>query len=214
LDRYLKPTEFLDWDSFDLREEARQLTVGDQSKEEKAISLFYFMRDQIKYCITPDLFRKENFKASITLKRGYGHCVPKAVLLSSLARAIGIPCRLQFADILNHQLPPDQQKLLGTYHGYVEFLLGGRWISANPAFDLEMCDRYDIIPVEFSGLDDALFHRLDRNGRLHIEYIADHGTSDDLPYDVIISAFKDVLSQKYEFFGQEKIRMMQVTKFK
>jgi uncharacterized ferredoxin-like protein len=40
MDRYLKSTEFLDWDSFDLREKARRLTVGDQSKEGKAISLF------------------------------------------------------------------------------------------------------------------------------------------------------------------------------
>ena len=39
---------------------------------------------------------------SATLARGYGFCVNKAVLLAALARAVGIPARLGFADVRNH----------------------------------------------------------------------------------------------------------------
>jgi hypothetical protein len=41
---------------------------------------------------------------------------------------------------------------LGTnvfpFHGYAELYLGGKWVKATPAFDLKMCEKNRIIPVE------------------------------------------------------------------
>ena len=174
----MRPTYCLDFKSSTVKEKANQLMGELQTKGEIAVTFFYFVRDEIKYRLTTDMFDKENFKASATLKRGYGFCIPKAILLASLLRAAGIPSHLHFADIRNHCLPPKILELLRTdlliYHAYVELFIGGRWIKATPTFDIEMCKKYNIIPVEFTGMNDALFHRLDCDGRLHIEYVADH----------------------------------------
>lgn len=79
-----------------------------------------------------------------------------------------------------------------TYHGYVDLFLNDRWVSVNPAFSRKMCEKYEIIPVEFNGSDDALFHHIDSKGRLHIDYIKDLGTHDDLPFDEIVTAFRNM----------------------
>jgi hypothetical protein len=38
-------------------------------------------------------------------------------------------------------------------------------------------------------MNDAIFHPFDMEGRRHMEYIADHGSFADLPYDRIIESF-------------------------
>ncbi len=194
MNKYLAPTETFDWDSSAVREKARELTTGLQRPEQKASVLFFFVRDKIIYRIFSNFPRLEDFKASVTLEKGYGFCIPKAILLASLGRAVDIPTRVHFMNIRNHQLSRKlREKLetdLLTYHGYVEFLLGDRWVKANPAFDMDTCERHDIIPVDFSGREDALFHKYDRKGRLHIEYVADHGTFADLPYEQVMSDFR------------------------
>jgi hypothetical protein len=70
-------------------------------------------------------------------------------------------------------------------HGFVEFHLDGKWVTATPAFDIKMCEKYGIIPVEFDGEKDAKFHSHTRDGKLHIEYIYDRGTYADVPVEEI-----------------------------
>ncbi|UCH88221.1 MAG: transglutaminase family protein [Thermoplasmata archaeon] len=193
MEQYLRATDFFDWNMPEVESKANELTEGLDSPEKKAKALFYFIRDKIKYRIVLEDLNENIFKASTTLARGYGFCIPKANLLVALARASSIPSRLHFADIRNHQLPSHILERLGTnlmtYHGYVEFFLNDKWIKVNPAFDIEMCKKFDIIPVEFSGKNDALFHHLDQKGRLHIDYLKDHGTFEDFPYERVIKAF-------------------------
>lgn len=177
-----------------MRDRSAELTADTVNPIDSARAIFYFVRDGIKYKIFTDELPPEIFKASETLKRGYGFCIPKAVLMVALNRAAEIPARLHFADIINHQLPPHILDRLRTnlmvFHGYVDLYLNSRWVSLNPALDIELCNKYGIHQVEFASDEDALFHHLAKNGRLHIKYIEDHGTYDDLPYDEIISAFK------------------------
>ena len=47
-----------------------------------------------------------------------------------------------------------------------------------------------IIPVEFDGKNDAVFHSHDQDGRLHIEYVKDYGHYEDVPLDKILASFK------------------------
>jgi hypothetical protein len=119
-----------------------------------------------------------------------GYCVQKAVLLVALARAAGIPAGIGFAKISNNILPESTLEQLGTnvfpFHGYAELYLGGKWVKATPAFDLKMCEKNRIIPVEFDGKSDATFHSHNKDGKLHIEYLADVGRGfDDLPLDTL-----------------------------
>jgi len=204
LDIYLKPTFVIDSDSEIIKEKASLLTEKYNLRKEKVKELFYFTRDKIKY--NPYLcFRsidRSDFRASKTLQRGEGYCIQKAVVLTSLARAVGIPARLGFADIKNRLVPKKLRERMGTnifiYHGYSELWLN-KWVKATPAFNIEMCNKLDIKPVEFDGFTDAIFHERNKNGELHIDYIKYHGTFADLPFKEIMQVFKD----QYRVTGRE-----------
>jgi len=98
--------------------------------------------------------------------------------LTALARSVGIPARLGFADIRNHLAPKNLIEIMETnmfvYHGYSELWLNEKWVKATPAFNVEMCNKFDLKPVEFNGVTDAVFHERNEKGDLHIEYIKYH----------------------------------------
>ena len=186
--KYLTPTPIIDCDSPAIQEKTKDLTKGQENVIEKAKSLFYFVRDEIKYNMYVSKSLPEHFRASNTLSRREGYCVQKAVLLVALARAAGIPAGLGFARLRNNLLPEKTVKWLGTnilpFHGYAELYLNGKWVKATPAFDLKMCERNRIIPVEFDGKNDAMFHSHNRDGKLHIGYLRHLGHYfNDLPLD-------------------------------
>ena len=200
LEEYLKPTFTIESASDLIRAKACDLTDGQKDTKEKAISLFYFVRDQISYNMYVPNCLLEDFRASIIFQRGDGYCVQKAVLLTALARATGIPARLGFADVLNHMLPKRIVDMRGTnillYHGFTELYLGERWIRATPAFDINMCTKYRIIPVEFNGKDDAKFHPNTKDGKPHIEYVKEHGHFPEVP-------IAEILNARMQLYGQE-----------
>jgi len=192
LEEYLKPTLTIDCETRSIKEKALELTKGQKGTAEKAKSLFYFVRDEIKYNPYSPRHFPEHYRANTILDRGEGYCVQKAVLLAALARAVGIPARLGFADIRNYLPMGNLAEVMGTnlfvYHGYDELYIKGRWIKATPTFDLKMCRENRIIPVEFDGKKDAMFHSHNLDGKLHIEYVHHHGHYQDLPWDEIQNA--------------------------
>ncbi|MBA7646586.1 hypothetical protein ES703_54351 [subsurface metagenome] len=189
VEKYLKPTAAIDCEHRSIKEKAQDLTKEPEKITEKAKSLFYFVRDEIKYNPYVPKHLAEHFRASNTLSRGEGYCVQKAVLLAALARAAGIPARLGFAQIKNNLLPEKMARKLGTnilpYHGYAELYIDGSWVKATPAFDLKMCRENRIIPVDFDGKNNAVLHSHNQDGKLHIEYLLDRGHYDDVPLDDI-----------------------------
>jgi transglutaminase-like putative cysteine protease len=193
MSKYLKCTEVVDCDSATIRKKARELTKGLKIDREKAIALFYFVRDTIKYNPYDSADRYEYSIASATLKRGFGLCFQKAAVLIAMCRAVGIPARFGFADIKNHLMSERfQQMMCGSnilvYHGFAEIYLDGKWVIATPAFDLATCTENGYIPVEFDGVTDARLHRQSKDGRLHVEYIKSQGSYDDLPWQTIYDA--------------------------
>ena len=192
IEEYLKPTAAIDSDNPSIQWEGKDLTKEQEDVTEKAKSLFYFVRDEIKYNPYSSHCSPEHYVASTILERREGYCVQKAVLLAALARAVGIPSRLRFADIKNYLVPRKLAERMGTnlfvYHGYDELFIERRWVKATPAFDLRMCQENHIIPVEFNGKNDATFHSHNQDGKLHIEYVRDHGHYQDVPLEEIIDA--------------------------
>jgi len=179
----------MDCDSLLIKDKAKELVRSTDHELDKAREVFYFVRDEIKY--NPYLYSSdaEDFIASKILNRGEGYCVQKAVLLSTLARAVGIPSRLGFATIRNHLAPKELVKFLGTnllVHGYSELFIEGRWIKATPTFDLKMCQKIDVPVVEFDGRKDAILPKYNNKGETYIEYIKYHGSYSDLPLDRIL----------------------------
>ncbi len=192
---YLAETEFLDISSSEVQSTIQQLNLRGMNNREKAVRIFEYVRDSTKYSIkgvgvSPDLF-----KASTTLRRDNSFCIPKAVTLCTLARAVGIPSRLHFVDFINHRLTPELVELWGTNvmasHCYSELYIDGKWVKATPALDRKTCDAHRFITPEFDGENDALLSPVDKDGNPHVEYIKDHGTYADVPLDMIVRIFEE-----------------------
>jgi hypothetical protein len=207
IERYLKATPVIDCETISIKEKARSLTEGQEEVAEKAKCLFYFVRDEIKYDPYSPLFP---LHASAILEKRSGFCTQKAILLAALARAIGIPSRLGFADIRNHILTDKLANLLGTdlivHHGYTELYIEAKWVKATPTFDLKMCQENRIIPVEFDGKNHAVFHSHNLDGKLHIEYVRQHGHYADAPLDDMINAVARAYGSKFlELWGLQGV---------
>ena len=56
-----------------------------------------------------------------------------------------------------------------------------------PTFNLQLCQDNKFIPVEFDGTHDAILPAYNMEGSPHIEYVADRGYYDDLPFQQIIN---------------------------
>jgi transglutaminase-like putative cysteine protease len=189
MEEYLKATAAIEADHPVIRAKAAELTAGTATDREKAVRLFYFVRDQIPYNLFMISMHPDDFRASFVLETGKGYCVQKAVLLCALARAAGIPSRLALARIRNHRVPPKIRERLGRNefpgHGYNQFLLDGKWVTAAATFDANLCARVGVPVVDFDGQNDAMLPDKGLDGGPYIEYVERYGTFDDLPLTFI-----------------------------
>jgi len=171
------------------------------NERERAVSLYYAVRDQIRYNPFLDFADAEVFRASAVLKAGEGFCVGKASLLAACARAAGIEARVGFADVKNHLTTPRLAETMGSdlfiYHGYTDLRIDGKWVKATPAFNLALCTRFRVKPLEFDGRADSIFHPFDEDERRHMEYLRDRGVYADVPVDEIQSAFRAAYPKFY-----------------
>jgi len=190
MELYLQATPTIDSDHKEIRDTAHIVTQGCSNNEEKAVKLFYFVRDSIKYNVYMISVFIDDFKASRILEWRKGYCVQKAVLLAAMGRAVGIPSRLAFAKIKNHKVPERLHEILGTTifprHGYNQFFLNGRWINVTASFDRALCGKYGLPTVEFNGKEDALLPEKTLLGEPYIEYLQKFPPKEDLPFDWII----------------------------
>lgn len=188
---YLEPGRFVESDAPSVKEMARKTVAGLTTDKEKAIALFDMVRDDIRYDPYTISLTEEDYKATTILAEPRNWCVPKAILLTALARAAGIPAAVGFADVRNHLSTPKLQSLMETdlfiYHGYTAFWLNGRWVKATPAFNTEMCERFGVHPLVFDGEHETLFHEFNVNDDRHMEYVNDRGIFADAPVDDIIA---------------------------
>jgi transglutaminase-like putative cysteine protease len=149
------------------------------------------VRDGIRYDPYVDYTDRESYRASSVLAKGQAYCVGKASLYVALCRASGIPARLGLADVKNHLATPRLLEAVGTdvfaYHGYVEIMPADRWIKATPTFNVSLCQKLGVPPLEFDGEADALLQPFDAAGREFMSYIVQHGTFFDVPAKFLIS---------------------------
>ena len=192
---YAETTEFLDY-AHPLVREFTATAVGDASNDrDRAVRLFYAVRDRIRYDPYRISFEAIDYRASSVIGAGHGWCVSKAGLLAACARAVGIPSAIGLADVVNHLNTEKLRAKMGGVdifydHGYTAMLIDGRWIKAVPAFNIELCKRFGVQPTEFDGASDALYQEHDANGRLHMQYLTDHGTWSDLPLAQVVEDFR------------------------
>ncbi len=203
-DRYTEPTYYIDSDHPEIIKFAKASYQENDPELQRAIKLYYAVRDGCRYNPYALSIGKETFKASFTLAAGEGFCIPKAILLTAVTRAAGIPARLGFGNVKNHLATDRLKQLMGSdlfvFHGYSELFLNNRWVKATPAFNLELCKKFETLPLEFDGLSDSIFHPYDQNGQRHMEYLHDYGPFADFPFQKMIDEWK-----KYYPFWSEAL---------
>ena len=69
-------------------------------------------------------------------------------------------------------------------------------MKAAPAFNIELCTRFGVLPTEFDGRSDAIFQPYDARDRRHMEYVKDHGCWSDFPYDKVEADFSRLPGQR------------------
>ena len=191
MDEYLQPGRFIDSDHPEVIAFAERNRGASADLREQAVSLYYAVRDQVRY--NPYTFSRDpqTLKASHALSAGESYCVPKALLLAACARHCGIPARIGLADVRNHLATPRLLALLRSevfaMHGYTELYLAGRWVKATPAFNLALCRVFKVEPLAFDGLNDSVFHPCNQQGERYMEYLQDHGQFAELPLELFFS---------------------------
>jgi len=200
----LSPTAIIDSDNEGIIEYAMD-AVRDSGEDPvaRAVKLYYAVRDSVRYDPYCPFYLPEHYRASNVLKSGRGYCVSKAALLCALGRVCNIPSRIGFATVRNHLATRQLLEYIGSdlfvYHGFNEFYLEGRWVKATPAFNIELCKKHKVSPLEFNGREDSIFQAYSLDNKKFIEYIEFHGIYTDVPVDKIVSAWERV-------YGRDRVR--------
>jgi transglutaminase-like putative cysteine protease len=192
--RYLEPGQFIDCAAPNVVAFAGEVSAAGRDDSERIVLLYNTIRDQIIYDPYIDFLDPSNYRASAVLQKGRGFCVAKSALLAACARIVGVPARVGYADVRNHMTSPRLYALLQTdlfiWHSYADIYLNERWVKATPAFNISLCERLGLHPLDFDGSCDSLLHPFDRAGRKHMEYVLDRGPYADVPFETIAADFR------------------------
>lgn len=187
----LAATSVIDHEHPLVRDTTLQLIDGRSTPVDRMTTLFRWVRDEIAYDMAPDLSDRGSWRASDTIGRGWGFCQQKAVLLTAMARAAGVPAVLAYQSVIEHRLPDRFEVYLPEKrmrpHGLSAVWIDGRWQQLDPSLHREMCDRRGLQLVEWVPGENALLPQLDLAGQPHCTIEEDLGMYDDLP-DHIVAA--------------------------
>jgi transglutaminase-like putative cysteine protease len=189
----LHATPVIDFNNAVVREFISGNSAETDSVTKRVISLYYAVRDQIRYDPYTPSDQPADFAASRTLQLMRGWCIPKSILYAACCRALGVPARLGYADVRNHLSTENLRRQMGTdifyWHGYTDVYLDGKWVKATPVFNIELTTRFQLKPLEFDGREDSIYHPFDIDGQRHMEYLHFRGSYADLPFEEITRAF-------------------------
>lgn len=212
---FLEATDLLDADNPSVKSYAERITDGARIDMQKAVRIYYKVRDGWKYNPYNVNMKPEALRASNILTQKEGHCLDKAILMIALLRAVRVPARLRLAKVRNHIAAERLVEFFGTDeltpHGYVEVWLNDRWVKATPAFNQELCEKLGVGVLDFDGRNDSIFQEFDKADGKFMEYLEDYGTFSDVPLDFIIDNLKEHYPRFYntdEEWTKEKFMAM------
>jgi len=194
-DPTLRATPLIDSDHPAVLAFAQQHAHGADDRE-RAVALYYAVRDGFRYDPYRVDLSPEGMRASSVLSSGHGWCVTKSALLAAACRAVGIPARVGYADVRNHLSTERMRQVMKTdlfyWHGYTDVLIEGQWLKATPAFNIELTERFGLLPLDWDGRSDSIYHPFDKSGQRHMEYVNQRGAFDDMPLGPIRADFERV----------------------
>jgi hypothetical protein len=122
--------ELADYNHPRVKRTARILTGNETTIRGKLENLFYYVRDEIKFGVLPEV---DYLPASEIIKRKLGACNNKGILFFALCKASDIPVRMHFS-IIKKEIQKGLFKGLAykilpkvLSHGWVEVLVENRW---------------------------------------------------------------------------------------
>ena len=190
----LAATAHVDSDHPALRARSRRTTRA-ATQREQAVALYYAVRDGFRYDPYPRRPRERGHAREQRAGAGGGWCVTKAALLAAAARAAGIP-----RAGLRRRAQPPVHRAHARDHAHRRLHLarlrravaGRRVAQGDSAFNLGLCERFGLLPLEFDGQSDSIYHPFDRSGQRHMEYLRERGSFRDLPLAQIVADFRAV----------------------
>jgi transglutaminase-like putative cysteine protease len=192
-DPTLAATPLIDSDHPAVTAFARQHAQGADTRE-RAVALYLAVRDSFRYDPYRVDLSPQGMRASQVLASGHGWCVTKSALLAAACRAVGIPARVGYADVRNHLSTERMRQAMKTdlfhWHGYTDVLIDGHWLKATPAFNIELTERFGLLPLEWDGRSDSIYHPFDKAGNRHMEYVLQRGSFDEMPLAQIVADFE------------------------
>lgn len=198
---YLEPTQFIDSEHPEIMTLVTQLTQNQMTTKEKLVNIFNYVRDKCHYNMYCTSANPDDYIASKILSKKQGYCVQKAILLTALGRALGVPSRLVIAAIKNHKAPQGVIKIMQNDiffpHAYNQFWVNNHWVSAAATFDQSICKNINVPAVEFNGETDAVLPSYDLDGKPFVEYIDNYGYFADFPFYWIINLLPQYYGYNY-----------------
>lgn len=183
-----------------------------QTDKEKAVGVYLKIRDGWRYNPYKISFRKESYRAVVVAAKPDGHCIDKAILLTTALRGLGIPSRLHLAKVANHIAVERLTEKFGsnelTPHGMTDIFLNGKWLKTSPAFNKELCEKCNVATLDFDGEHDSVFQEFDRKGNKFMVYLEDYGAFDDMPLEFIRETFQShypKIYRQYEAEGETEL---------
>lgn len=199
MEHYLKPTYYLNFEHKKIQNlihEFKGLSAID-----KITGLYLKVRDGWRYNAYQISFQADDYRASEIASHEQGHCVDKAILYTAGLRALNIPARLHLAKVANHIAVDRLIEVLGknelTPHGMVDVFHNGKWTKATPAFNKELCDLFQVEPLDFNGSEDAIFQQFNKEGALFMEYLEDYGSFEDVPVEFMVKKIEENYPEFY-----------------
>ena len=108
-------TYFMNFEETIVQKFITQNSSAEKTKEERAIQLYYAVRDLIRYDPYTYSFEKSTFKASHVIEAKRAWCVPKSILYTACCRAIGVPANCDQGQVVWIRVAP-VCALWGTIH--------------------------------------------------------------------------------------------------
>jgi len=193
--KYLKPTYYFDYESDEIQKLIQEFKTDTLTPKEKAKQVYLKIRDQWRYNPYRISLDKNSYKASVISKKTETHCIDKSILLIASLRGLKIPAKIHLAKVKNHIGVERLVEKFGTNeispHGMVDLFLDGKWLKVSPAFNIELCHKCNVNPLEFDGEKDSIFQEFDNSGNKFMQYIEDYGSFEDVPLNFIIKNFKE-----------------------
>jgi transglutaminase-like putative cysteine protease len=184
----LGATDVIEADDPHVRAKAEEV-AGGASGTEAVRRLFEYVRDGIKYEMSPEVHTRDDWRATGTLERGYGFCQQKAVLLASLLRARGIPAGIVAQDVLDRKIPQHYIDFIGHQtlegHGLTCVHVDGEWVLLDATLPARLCEKKRYRLVEYDGSGDAVLPATDLDGEPHFEILEELGVWADFPDTIV-----------------------------